>query len=86
MVLQKEAQRSLIGYDTVSPRIIKAMFRTSNGATTIIQVYAPTSTASEDDMDDFYTQLQSAVEESSDHDMMVITGDFTAKVGSDWDK
>ena len=43
-------------------------------------MYAPTSTASEDDMDDFYTQLQSAVEESSNHDMMVITGDFNAKV------
>ena len=80
MVLQKEAQRSLIGYDTVSPRIIKARFRTSNGATIIIQVYAPTSTTSEDDIDDFYTQLQSAVEESSNHDMMVITGDFNAKL------
>ena len=33
----------------------------------------------------FYTQLQFEVEESSNHDIMVITGDFNAKVGSDWD-
>ena len=39
IILNKTAQRSLIGYNPVSERIISVRLRTQIGATTIVQVY-----------------------------------------------
>jgi len=45
LILSKEASKALLGYNCVSSRIVTARFRTATGKTTVVQVYAPTSTA-----------------------------------------
>ena len=47
----------------------------------IIKVYAPTSTASDDDLGYFYNQLQDTLDGIPKRDIIMITGDFNAKVG-----
>ena len=49
---------------------------------TIIQVYAPTSNAKEAEVDQFYKDLQDLLELTPKTDVLSITGDWNAKVGS----
>ena len=49
----------------------------------LIQVYAPTSESTDEEIDEFYDQLQMTINQTNKKDLMVIMGDFNAKVWSD---
>ena len=49
---------------------------------TVIQVYAPTSNAEEAEVDRFYEDLQDLLELTPKKDVLFITEDWNAKVGS----
>ena len=49
---------------------------------TVIQVYAPTSDAEEAEIERFYEDLQDLLEVTPKKDVLFITGDWNAKVGS----
>ena len=49
---------------------------------TVIQVYAPTSNAEEAEVEQFYENLQDLLEVTPKKDVLFITGDWNAKVGS----
>ena len=49
---------------------------------TVIQVYAPTSTAEEAEVEQFYDDLQDLLELTPKRDVLFIIGDWNAKVGS----
>ena len=49
---------------------------------TVTQVYAPTSNAEEAEVERFYEDLQDLLELTSKKDVLFITGDWNAKVGS----
>ena len=48
----------------------------------VIQVYAPTSNAEEDEVEWFYEDLQDLLELTPKTDVLFIIGDWNAKVGS----
>ncbi|XP_038055161.1 craniofacial development protein 2-like [Patiria miniata] len=85
ILLNKAAQRALIGYNPISERIITARLHTQIGAITIIQIYAPTSASSDEDIDSFYDQLQQAINQIPSQDIQIVMVDFNAKVGTDWE-
>ena len=49
---------------------------------TVIQVYAPTSNAEEDEVEWFYEDFKDLLELTSKKDVLFIIGDWNAKVGS----
>ena len=49
---------------------------------TVIQVYAPISNAEEAEIERFYEDLQDLLELTPKKDVLFITGDWNAKVGS----
>ena len=49
---------------------------------TAIQVYALTSNAEEAEVEQFYEDLQDLLKRTSKKDVLFITGDWNAKVGS----
>ena len=49
---------------------------------TVIQVYAPTTDAEEDEVDQFCEDLHYLLELTPKKDVLFITGDWNAKVGS----
>src|SRR5205807_775345 len=83
MLLSTKARKSLMGYNPINSRLITARFKATPFNITIINVYAPTSDASEEDIETFYDNLEDAVARTPKKDMLIITGDWNAKVGND---
>ncbi|XP_072047129.1 craniofacial development protein 2-like [Amphiura filiformis] len=81
LILNKQAQNALLGYNPISARIMSARFQTKTGAITIIQVYAPNTADTENNVDDFYDQLQHEVNKKPRKDILMVMGDLNAKVG-----
>ena len=49
---------------------------------TVVQVYAPTSNVEEAEVEQFYEDLQDLLELTPEKDVLLILGDWNAKVGS----
>ena len=70
----------------MSERILRTRIKTHFGYASIIAIYAPTNPTSangETVSDEFYKQLQSTLAAVPTRDMVIIMGDFNARVGSD---
>ncbi|VDP34277.1 unnamed protein product [Schistosoma curassoni] len=63
LMLSKQAQNALIGWEPHGPRIIKASFKTKKEGISmnIIQCYVPTNDYNADVKDQFYDMLKSIV-------------------------
>ncbi|CAK1599374.1 unnamed protein product [Parnassius mnemosyne] len=48
---------------------------------TLIQVYAPTTDATDEDNELFYEQLETALKHLNPHNIILVQGDFNAKIG-----
>ena len=68
VMCDRASANAIMGYDTVSDRILSVRFR---GSITIIQVYAPTSTASEEEQDNFFIKLQSTIDRTPKGDVTI---------------
>ena len=53
---------------------------------TIIQAYAPTTDYDDDDIEDFYDQLQNFTDQAPKKDILVVQGDWNAKIREDANK
>ena len=62
--------------------MISVHFQSKPFTITEIQVYAPTSNAKEAEVERFYAHLQILQEQTPKKDVLFITGDWNAKVGS----
>ena len=62
--------------------MITVCFQGKSFNITVIQVYAPTSNAEEAEVEWFYDDLQDLLELKPKKDVLFITGDWNAKVGS----
>ena len=74
---------SVIGCRPISSRLMTVRLRASLFNITIIQVYAPTFSYDDSDIDEFYRELQSLVDQTPKQDILVVQGDWNAKVGED---
>ena len=75
--------KSVIGCRPISSRLMTVRLRASPFNITIIQVYAPTSSYDDSDVDEFFRELQSLVDQTPKQDILVVQGDRNAKVGED---
>ncbi|XP_050561583.1 uncharacterized protein LOC126912619 [Spodoptera frugiperda] len=81
-LIHKKWKNNIIEFISYSDRIALLKFKIDHTKTlTIIQVYAPTSTHTDDEIEEFYDLLNRACDEHRGTWMMVI-GDFNAKIGS----
>ena len=72
----------MLGCNVKSDRIISVHFQGKPFNITVIQVYAPTTNAEEDEIEWFYEDLQDLLELTLKKDVLFIIGDWNAKVGS----
>ena len=78
-----EIQRCVMGFNPVSDRIATIRLQCKPVNMTVLQVYAPTSTAEDGDMEEFYEKVQHVVDEKPRGDVLYVIGDWNAKVGQD---
>ena len=83
LLLNTKARKALIGYNPISSRIIPARFNAASFKITVVHAYAPTSACSDEETEAFYDILEDALATVHKKDMLIITGDWNAKVGSD---
>ena len=82
-LLSKRAKEALLGYNPVNPRIIAARFSGKPLNIAVIQVYAPTTDSTDEEIEKFYKQIEHTMEELPKKDVKIVIGDWNAKVGMD---
>ncbi|CAF3296321.1 unnamed protein product, partial [Rotaria sp. Silwood2] len=82
-LLSKKAKNALIGYNPVSSRVITARFNATPFKITAIHVYAPTSASSDEEIEAFYNSIENTLAEVPKKDLILMSGDWNAKVGND---
>ena len=81
--VHKRVASSLTFYNPVSSRVISATFTAKPRDVTLIQCYAPTADKSDEEIKLFYTEVGRVLAETPKHNIVLITGDFNARVGED---
>jgi hypothetical protein len=83
VMLDEFAEKCLLEWKPVSDRIVKIRMDSRFAKTTVIVGYAPTNAADDEAKEIFYDQLQATVREVDRHDVLIMGGDFNAKVGKE---
>jgi Reverse transcriptase (RNA-dependent DNA polymerase)/Endonuclease-reverse transcriptase len=83
LLLSKKAQQAMINMQAISHRLIYARFQGKGFNMSVIQVYAPTADCSENEIEQFYDNLQQQIDNIDNKDILIIMGDWNAKVGTD---
>ena len=82
LLFSKEIKAQVQGVERISNRILTATIA-SNPRIRVKATYAPTETSPEEDKDKFYAYLNTAISNGKQHDMLIVMGDFNARVGQD---
>ena len=81
-MVNKRVRNAVLGCNLKNDRMISVRFQGKPFNITVIQVYAPTSTAEEAEVEQFYEDLQDLLELTPRKDVLFIIGDWNAKGGS----
>ena len=73
LLLSRAAQKAIIGWEALRPQIITAFFMTTEKriVMNIIQCYAPTNDSDDKIKEDFFNQLQSAIQRYTERDILI---------------
>lgn len=81
VLLRREVADAVVGCWQVSQRVILIKVNAKPVGLNIIQVYAPTCDHSDDEIEDFYEQLDSVRSQCKPGEVTLVMGDLNAKVG-----
>ena len=79
----KDIVNTVMGCRPVSSRLITIRLRAVPFNISIVQVYAPTSDYDDNEIEEFYDQLHIVINQTPKKDILVVQGDWNAKVGKD---
>ena len=82
-IVRKEAIGCVKSCMPVSSRIISMQVSAKPKNITLIQVYAPTSDHSDEEVETFYEELEQTIKKAPRKDIVYVMGDFNAKIGPD---
>jgi exonuclease III len=80
-LLSTKAQECLSNIEKINSRITVVEFD-SNPKTTIVSCYSPTNCSPEEEVDEFYSNLKSVCDNTPPHNLLLLCGDFNAKLGN----
>ena len=80
-MVKSSVEKSVLGFWPVSNRNIMLKLKAKPFNITIIQTYLPTSSHSDEEVEEHYEELERMLKEVKSTDVLIIIGDFNAKVG-----
>eukprot|EP00795_Rhopilema_esculentum_P010508 gene10508-19227_t len=72
-------------YNPVNDRVLSVRLQGRSNNITIVQVYAPTSAANEEEIERFYESVQQVLDRIPANETLILMGDFNAKKGEGCD-
>ena len=82
-LVHKDIMNTVMGCHPVFSRLITVHLRAIAFSITVVQAYAPTSDYDDNEIEEFYDQLQNVTDQTLKQDILVVRGDWNAKVGKD---
>ena len=82
LIISRRVQNAVVGCNLKDDRMILVHFQGRSFSITATQVYVPTTDAEETGVDQFCEDLEDLLELIPKIDVLFITGDWNAKVGS----
>ena len=82
IMVNKRVRNAVLGCNLKNDRMVSVWLQGKPFNITVIQVYAPTSNTEEAEVEQVYEDLQYLLELTPKKDVLLITGDWNAKVGS----
>ena len=82
-LVHKDIMNTVMGCRPVSSRLITIHLRAVPFNIIRVQAYAPTSDYDDNKIEEFYDQLQNVIDQTPKKDILVVQGDWNAKVGKD---
>lgn len=79
-ILNRLAHKAICKIIPINNRILLISFN-GNPKLTMMSIYSPTEAASDEEAEEFYNTLRSAINTVPDHHLLVVTGDFNAHLG-----
>lgn len=79
-LLSPKASENKLSIETISSRIM-VIELAGNPKSTIICCYSPHNSSEEHEVDNFYSNLRSVLDQVPAHNFLLITGDFNARLG-----
>ena len=80
-ILNSKSKKSYKGYLAVSNRIILLKLKSQKIDVNLIQVYAPTMDSNENAIQEFYKDLDATKKKCKSGEMLLVMGDWNAKIG-----
>lgn len=82
-MLNSRARMAVLGYNPVNSWMIVARFSGQPFNISVIQVYAPTSDKSEEEIELFYENLDNDLKQIPSKDIKLVMADWNAKIGKE---
>ncbi|XP_072041151.1 craniofacial development protein 2-like [Amphiura filiformis] len=85
LMLDADMAKCVLGYWTVSERVLLVKLQGQPFNISVIVVYAPTAESTEEEIDVFYDKLEEVKSQCKSDEIQLIMGDLNAKVGQGQD-
>ena len=82
-LVHKDILNTVMGRQPVSSRLITIRLRATPFNITVVQAYAPTTDYDDEKIEGFYEQLKEVLDQIPKKDILIVQGDWNAKVGKD---
>jgi len=81
--IKRSMEHSIIGFEPINSRLCKIRIKGKFYNTTVVNVYAPTENAKDEQKEQFYEDLNRCCDQVPKHDALLIVGDFNARIGKE---
>ena len=81
VIIHKKYAAAVMGFLPISKRVMVVKLQGKPFDLAIIQAYAPTADKTEEELEEFYADMEKAYKNVKATDILVVMGDFNAKIG-----